>query len=105
MSNDYEKAVNALMQDVKDIRVEMKDVIAAVKARAKSHVDDVKDSLHESAVHRFEQVRDAAADVKRNCDDGLKSCAAKIEEHPLVSVLAAVGIGVALGTLIKWRRR
>jgi hypothetical protein len=42
MSTDYEKAVNALTKDVKDLRADMKDVIAAVKAKAGSYVDDAK---------------------------------------------------------------
>ena len=105
MSTDYEKAVNALTNDVKDLRADMKDVIAAVKAKAGSYVDDAKASLHESAAHRLDQARDAADAVRQRYDDGVKSCAAKIVERPFVSVLAALGVGLVLGRLMRWHGR
>jgi ElaB/YqjD/DUF883 family membrane-anchored ribosome-binding protein len=105
MSHDYDKAVDALMKDVKDLRADMKDVIAAIKAKAGDYIDSAKESLHESAAHRLEQVRDTANIVGRRCHDGLKSCAVKIEEHPFISLLAALGGGVILGGLILMRCR
>lgn len=105
MSSDYEKAVDTLMKDVKDLRADMKDVIAAIKAKAGSYVDDARESMHESAAHRVEQVCDAAEAIGHKCHDGLKSCGAKIEEHPFASLLAALGVGVVLGGLMAWRRR
>ena len=105
MNKDYEKAVDALMKDVNDLRADMKDVVAALKAKAEDYVDDATESLHESAAHRVDQVRDAADAIRRKCHDGLKSCAAKTEEHPFASLLAALGVGVVLGGLIKWHRR
>jgi ElaB/YqjD/DUF883 family membrane-anchored ribosome-binding protein len=105
MSTDYEKAVNALTKDVKDLRADMKDVIAAVKAKAGSYVDDAKASVHESAAHRLDQVNDAADAVRQRYDDGLKNCASKIVERPFVSVLAALGVGWVLGRLMRWHGR
>ncbi len=105
MSTEYEKAVNSLMKDVKDLRADMKDVIAAVKAKAGTYVDDAKASLHESATHRIEQVHDAADAIGQRYHDQVKSCAAKIAERPFASVLAALGIGMVLSTLMRWRRR
>jgi ElaB/YqjD/DUF883 family membrane-anchored ribosome-binding protein len=105
MKNDYDKAVEALMKDVKDLRADVQDVIAAIKAKVGSHADDARVSVHESAVHGLEQVRDAADAIGRRYRDGLKSCAAKIEQRPFASLLAALGAGVILGALMKWRRR
>ena len=105
MSTDYEKAVNALTKDVKDMRDDMKDVIAAVKAKAGSYVDDAKASVHESAAHRLDQARDAADAVRQRYDEGVKSCAAKIAERPFVSVLAALGVGLVVGRLMRWQGR
>ena len=105
MKDDYEKAVETLMKDVKDLRADVKDVIAAMKAKVGSRVDDARDSVHESAAHGFEQVRDAADAIGQRYRDGLKRCAAKIEERPFASLLAALGAGVILGALMKWHRR
>lgn len=105
MSSDYEKAVEALMKDVKDLRADVKDVIAAIKAKVGSRADDARDSVRESAAHGLEQVRDAADAIGRRYRDGLKSCAAKIEKRPFASLLAALGAGVILGALMKGHRR
>lgn len=105
MSNDYEKSVEALMKDVKELRDDMKDLFGALKAKAGSSVGDAMDSLHDSAAHRLEQVRDAAGAAGRRCHDGVKLCTEKMEEHPLVTVLAALGAGLVLGGLIRRHRR
>jgi ElaB/YqjD/DUF883 family membrane-anchored ribosome-binding protein len=105
MSKDYEKAMDALAEDVKDLRADMKGVISALRGKARDRVEDAKESLHESAAHRIEQVRDAADAVRRRWHDGVKSCAAKIEERPFTSLLAALGVGMVLGGLMRWRRR
>ena len=70
---------------------------AAIKAKAGNYIDSEKESLHESATQRFAQVRDAVNAVGRRCHDGLKSCAAEIEEHPFLSLLAALGGGGSKG--------
>jgi ElaB/YqjD/DUF883 family membrane-anchored ribosome-binding protein len=105
MKNDYEKAVDTLMKDVKALRADVQDVIAAIKAKVGSRADDASASVQESAAHGFEQVRDAADAIGRRYRDGVKSCAAKIEQRPFASLLAALGAGVILGALMKWHRR
>ena len=105
MSTDYEKSVDALMKDVKELRDDMKGVIGAIKAKAEEYVGEAKDNLTESGAHRLEQVRDAAGVVGRQCQDGAKVCAAKIGEHPLASMLAALGVGLVVGALIRSHRR
>ena len=76
MTRDYEKAIEALMKDVKDLRADMKGVISALHSKAGDYVDSAKESLHESIAHR-----------------------------PWTSLLAALGVGVALGGLLRWGRR
>ena len=76
MSKDYEKAMDTLLKDVKDLRADMKGVIAAVERKAGDYVDSAKESLRESVVHR-----------------------------PFVSLLAALGVGVVLSGLLRWGRR
>jgi ElaB/YqjD/DUF883 family membrane-anchored ribosome-binding protein len=105
MSNDYEKAVDALMKDVKDLRADMKGVVSALHGKARDRVESAKDSLHEAASERVDQVRDAACAVGRSCQRALDDSAAKIGERPFVSVLAALGVGLILGGVLLRRRR
>lgn len=76
MNKDYDKAIEALLKDVKDLRSDMKDVIGIFRKKAGAYVDTAKESLQESVAHR-----------------------------PFVSVLTALGVGVVLGGLLRWSRR
>ena len=104
MSNDYQKAVDALMKDVKDLRADMKDILSALRGKARDCVENAKESLRESAAERVDQVGDAALAVGRSCQRTFKDSAAKIGQYPFVSVLAALGVGVILGGLLLRKR-
>ena len=103
--NDYEKAVDTLMKDVKDLRADMKDILHALHGKAKDYVEGVKESLHDSGAQRVEDVRHAACAVGRKYHEGLKNCAEKIEERPFASVLVALGAGFILGEVLRRHRR
>ena len=76
MSNDYEKTVDTLMKDIKELRADMKDIMSALHKKAGYYVDSTKKSLHDSVTQR-----------------------------PVVSLLATLGVGVVLGGLLQRRRR
>jgi ElaB/YqjD/DUF883 family membrane-anchored ribosome-binding protein len=105
MSTDYEKAVDALMKDVKDLRADMKSILNAVHGKVRDRVDSAKESLHDCAAEGVDQVRDAACAVGQGCQRALDDCAAKIGQRPFVSVLAAVGVGMILERLLLRRRQ
>jgi ElaB/YqjD/DUF883 family membrane-anchored ribosome-binding protein len=105
MSTDYEKAVDALMKDVKDLRADMKSILTALHGKVRDRVESAKESLHESAAERVDQVRDAASAVGQSCQSAFSDCATKIGQRPFVSVLAALGVGVILGGLLLRRRQ
>ncbi len=100
MSTDYDKAVDTLMKDVKDLRADMKGVISALQKKAGDYVDSAKESVRESVTERVDQVRDAASAVGQSCQHSVKDCAAKIGQRPFVSVLVALGVGAILGGLL-----
>lgn len=103
MSSDYEKAVDALMKDVKDLRADLRSILGAVHDRAKDSIEGAKESLRESGAERADQVKDAARAVGRKCHRAVSDCGAKIGEHPFLSVLAALGVGAVVGLLLKRR--
>ena len=102
MSTDYEKAVDTLMKDVKDLRIEMKDTLMK---DVKDLRADMKDVIAAIKAKAGDYVGDAADALKGKCQDGVKNCAAKIGEHPFASVLTALGVGLVLGGLMRWHRR
>lgn len=104
MSNDYEKAVDTLMKDVKDLRVDMKRIVSALQRKTGDYVDSAKESLNESGAERVAQVRDAASAVEESCRQAVQSCAAKIGDRPFISMLGALGVGVILGGLLRKRQ-
>ena len=104
MSNDYEKAVDTLMKDVKDLRADVKGLLSALHEKARDRVENAKESLREAGAERVEQVRDAACAVGRSCQATMENCAAKIGQRPFVSVLAALGVGAILGGLLRRRK-
>ncbi len=105
MTNDYEKAVNVLMKDVKDLRADMKDVISALQGKAGDYVASAKESLHESATQRLDQVREAGEAVGRSLQHSFKHCTTKMKEHPLATLLTVLGVGVVVGGLLQRRRQ
>jgi ElaB/YqjD/DUF883 family membrane-anchored ribosome-binding protein len=102
--NDYEKAVDALLKDVKELRADMKGILGVLHGKARDYVEGVKESLHESGAEKAEQLRDAACAVGKKYHEGVKCCAEKIEERPFASVLVALGVGVILGGLMRRHR-
>jgi len=104
MTNDYEKAVEALSKDLKDLRADMKVLAGAFKERARERFGDAKESVSECATHHFDQLHEAADDIGRACRHGVATVSEKIEQRPLTSLLAAIGVGVILGRLLGRRR-
>ena len=77
MSSDYEKAVDVLTKDVKDLRADMKGILNALHGKAGDYLGCAKESAQDCITRR-----------------------------PFVSVLAALGAGVVLGSLLRrWGRR
>jgi hypothetical protein len=72
MIKDYDKAMDALVSDVADLRADMKGILSALHKKVGICVDDAKDSLQESVARR-----------------------------PFASLLAALGVGVVLAGLLR----
>lgn len=104
MATDYEKAVDALCSDIRDLRADLKAVVSAVRDGAAQKASSAKESMQEMAASRLEQIKRAACAVRDTSQRTYRKVHETVEERPMASVLAAVGIGFALGALIRWRR-
>lgn len=92
-----------MMKDVRDLRVDMRHVISALQKRAGNCVETAKESLEESVAQRVDQARDAVSAASESCQDTWKGCVAKMGKRPVVSLLAALGMGIIVGSLIAKR--
>ena len=76
MSRAYEKAVDTLVKDAKDLRADVKGVFGALRGKAGDYIECAKESAERCITRR-----------------------------PFVSLLTALGVGMTLGYLLKRRRQ
>jgi ElaB/YqjD/DUF883 family membrane-anchored ribosome-binding protein len=96
MATDYEKALDALRSDVKDLREDLRSVVGALKDRAKDRVSEARE-------HGEERLHEAA-DSLRKCGQKVRDrVSTSFEESPVLTLLAAVGAGAILSSLLSRR--
>lgn len=105
MPTDYEKAMNSLWKDVRDLRADLKAVVDAVRDGTKERLDAAGSKVHGMAADRIANLRRSAETIKEHGGEALATVRETIEQRPLASLLTAVGVGLAIGGLIRWRRR
>ena len=103
MATDYEKSIDALYKDVKELRADMKAVVEALKESAKGEAG-ARDRGEETAKRGVARLHEAAESLKERGCDIHEHLAAAVEEKPVLTVLAALGVGVLLGEILSWRR-
>lgn len=89
MADEYEKSMDDLRDDVKELRTLFqsiaKDVRGAARGKARRGEGWLKDAV--------EEVRETS---QHYCDEAHKT----VTNHPWTSVLGAFGVGVVLGKLL-----
>jgi len=83
-----------LREDVASLTEALKDV-AANEARG------VSDAFRMGLDSAAKQARHASKRVKSGAHDAAESIQASVEEHPISSVLVALGVGVVVGMMLR----
>lgn len=83
----------------KDFSTLGKDFLSATKHGANSATDAARAEAH----RRLEQIGDAWDDAKDRSSAAKHQVERRIEDHPLASVMIALGVGVVIGKLIDRR--
>jgi ElaB/YqjD/DUF883 family membrane-anchored ribosome-binding protein len=104
MATDYEKSIDALYKDVKELRADMKAVVEALKESAKGEAGALRDRGEETVKRGVARLHEAAESLKERGCNIHEHLAAAVEEKPVLTVLAALGVGVLLGEILSWRR-
>lgn len=106
-TTNYERAVDTLWKDFKELRTDLKAVIDALhstaRERVRDHVDDARNRASEAATRGAERVREAAASAAQAGQNALQRVRTTVEERPVLSLLAAIGIGALIGGLFHRR--
>lgn len=105
MTTDYEKAVDSLWKDMREIRADMRAVLSAVRANACDRVAGAKENLSVAADQRIEQFRRTADRIRLGGRQAVEKAQQKVAERPFISLLAALGVGMLVGGLLRRSRR
>ncbi|MFB3892295.1 MAG: YqjD family protein [Phycisphaerae bacterium] len=103
MATDYEKAFDALRKDMGELRADVSALMDSLKESAKAKAAGARERVEETARKGAEHVKDAA-EALRECGRKVKDHAVEaLEDKPVLVLLAAVGLGAILGSLVAWR--
>jgi len=98
----HEKELDALKADIAHLREEIASLAAGVKKSDGTHAEQSNAADHqegpgvwEDLLHKFDSSRVQGEKV-------VKDLAAEVEQHPLVSIMAAFGLGYIIAKL--WYR-
>jgi len=110
-NRDLDKALASLRGDLQRVQKDLSRLArdggkAAKQAGSTAHEagDAALRTLETGAHSVFDTVKDVGASAMAGGEDVVSSVEDHINAHPLAMVAAAVGVGVAIGLLINWRR-
>lgn len=89
-----EEEIARLREDVASLTATLKDITAR---EAHGVADAVRNGLGDAA----ERVRGASKRLRHGAEDVADSLKSSVEEHPIPSVLLALGLGVIVGILVR----
>ncbi len=105
MAEEIRKEVDALKNDIAQLRQDIAGLTAAVKDAAANKIDDTKSQARDklnSVWENLESKLDAALGQGR---EGVRNVEQKIGEHPTGSVLTAFGVGFLIAKLLDMGER
>lgn len=107
MTTDYERAIDTLWKDVKELKCDLKMVVEALRdtAQEKVHerVEDARERADDMAARGADRLRDAASSAAEAGQQAVERAKSYIEERPLASLLVAIGIGAIVGGILHRR--
>ncbi|MFA6134491.1 MAG: hypothetical protein WC869_10805 [Phycisphaerae bacterium] len=105
MVSDYEQAVDNLKRDVKELREDLRAVVSAFKDGAKDRAADVRGRMKESSQKGVEYLKEAVETVQEHAAKCRAHAHEMIEKKPATVLLAALGVGIVIGSLMARRAK
>jgi ElaB/YqjD/DUF883 family membrane-anchored ribosome-binding protein len=91
---DYAKEIENLKEDLTAVRDDISRLTQSVSGDARNGLDHATAALSSAAAQSYGVLRDKERDA-------MKTLSRQVQDNPIQSVLAAVGIGVVIGSLIR----
>lgn len=99
-NNDLRTEIDALKEDLGAVRGDMRSILEVLRDSGMEKAEHARDCVRAEAHERLEQLNEA---YHRAQDAGHRAAAGareKVEEHPLSSILIALGVGLVVGKLL-----
>lgn len=102
--HEIDKELKALRADVTKLRADLAGVADALKDAGKERIDEAKASLGSLADALREELRQGFEGARDRGKESVEAAERQIGKRPLVTLLAALGVGVLLGSGLCWTR-
>lgn len=101
----YHRELEALQEDIRQLRKDLKSIMETIGEDGKARLHQAGHRLTGFARDRIDQVRDAAeiafAKVRKLGRSTKETIEKQIQEKPVLTLLAAVGVGMLLGKILR----
>jgi ElaB/YqjD/DUF883 family membrane-anchored ribosome-binding protein len=97
---DFQREMNNLKTELATLRGDMSSLVGTIKELTKQGAGNVKDKAREQVDHGLEQLENAYEGLRRQGSATCEKVHKTVEEHPMGSVMVALGAGVVLGHLL-----
>jgi len=105
MVTDYEKSVESMWKDMRELRTDLRGVMAALRDKASERASHVRENISQAADHRLEQLRHVGERISDKSRLAVEKTQETVRKRPIVSILAAAGIGALIGGLLLRKRQ
>lgn len=100
---DLDKEMEALRADLGRLREDLAGVVEALKESGKARADSARDGLNDLLEKVQDEFRGVMKNVREKGKDSVQTVEHQIEQRPLLSLVAAFGLGVVLAKLLDRR--
>jgi ElaB/YqjD/DUF883 family membrane-anchored ribosome-binding protein len=97
---DLGKEIEGLKEDMAKLRDDLAGIVDALKDVGKGRVEDAREGLGELADALRDALRGGLEGAREKSKKSVETVEQQIEQRPLLSLLAAFGVGVVLGKIL-----
>ena len=99
-NTDMQNEMNALKEDVAQLRADMGGLVSALKEQGQAKAAGARDKAQEEVDKALEQLMGAYSSAKGTGAAAAHRVEHQVEEHPLTSIMMALGVGVLVGAIL-----
>lgn len=97
---DFQREMDNLKKELATLRGDMGSLMGTIKDLTKQGASNVKDKAREQVDNGIEHLENAYEGLRQQGSAACEKVHKTVEEHPMGSVMVALGVGVVLGHLL-----